>query len=107
VKLRKAAIGSDDTAWQGDVYKVLWMIRTFHNNMTVRTFRKNQPQALVYYSGAKKASVSSATLNEIANLSYIDTLTRRTEYNLGDEDEILQECVATIKQRAAELRSGT
>lgn len=97
IKQRKAATGSTDKSWHGDVYKALWMIKAFHNNMTVHTFWKQQPQALVYFSGTKKTSMNNATLNEIANLTYYDTVSNRAEYNLGEEDEILQECVAAIK----------
>ena len=89
IRLRRAAIGGTDSTWHGDVYKVIWMIKTFHGNMTLRTFRHGQPQALVYSSGAEKAATSALTLGEISNLSYIDTLARRAEYNLGDETEIL------------------
>ena len=104
IRQRKAAIGGSDTAWHGDVYKALWMIKTFHNNMTMRTFWKRQPQALVYYSDPEKTSVSSATLNEIANLTYNDTVSRRAEYNVGDDHEILKECVDATNKRTAEKR---
>jgi hypothetical protein len=101
LRKRKAATGSSDSAWHGDVYKVVWMIKAFHNNMTVRTFWKQQPQSLVYYSCATDTpSVSSATLGEIASLTFNGTLSHRTEYNIGDEDDILRECVAAMKERA-------
>lgn len=101
VRQRKAALGGNDMAWHGDVYKALWMIKAFHNNMRVRTFWKRQPQALVYYSAAAKPSPKSATLGEIAALTYEDTVSRRLEYNPGDEEEILIECVAETRKRAA------
>ena len=99
LRQRKAQTGSKDAAWHGDVYKALWMIKTFHNNMTMRTMWKGQPQALVYYSGARKTSVSRATLGEIARLTYDDTVSRRAEYNLGEDSKILKECVAEVKKR--------
>ena len=96
---RNAATGSDDTAWHGDVFKALWMIKAFHNNMTMSTFSNPQPQSLVYYSSKERSSERGLTLNEIANLTYDDTVSRRAEYNIGDEDQILKECIAAIKQR--------
>jgi hypothetical protein len=101
VKQRKAAIGGNDTAWHGDVYKALWMIKTFHNNMRVRTFWRQQPQALIYYSVAQQPPVSGSTLDQIAGLTFDDTLSRRAEYNPGEEDEILRECVSETKKRTA------
>lgn len=101
VRQRKAATGSSDTAWHGDVYKVVWMIRAFHDNMTLRTFSKQQPQSLVYYSGASQTrSASGATLGEIASLTFDDTQSRRADYNLGEEPDILRECVAALKKRS-------
>ena len=101
LRQRKAATGIEGGAWHGDVYKTVWMIKAFHTNMVVRTFWKQQPQSLVYFSSAREQpSVGSATLAEIAALTFEDTLSRRTEYNLRDEDDILDECVAALKNRA-------
>jgi hypothetical protein len=101
VRQRKEAVGGNDTAWHGDVYKALWMIKTFHNNMRVRTFWRQQPQALVYYSPAKKSPAGDMTIREIATLTYADTVSRRAEYNPAEEDEILKECVAEIRNGIA------
>lgn len=94
---RKAETGSEDSSWHGDVYKVVWMIRTFHPNMTLRTFWPNQPQALVYFGKPIAAApVTTKTLSEVAALTYDDTVARRAEYCFGDEPQILQECIAAL-----------
>lgn len=99
IKQRRAAGGSD-TSWHGDVYKVVWMIRTFHSGMTVRTIWRQQPQAVVYFSVNRKASsIKNISLGEIAGLDYDDTVKRRDEYSPGEEQEILDECVRAIKQK--------
>ena len=100
IRQRKAA-GIADTAWHGDVYKVVWMIKSFHNNMVLRTFAGTQPQSLVYFSDGGGAPPSSPTLTEIAGLSFADTVSRRGDYNLGDEQDILAECVAALRRRVA------
>jgi len=104
IRQRKAATGSDDLSWHGDVYKVVWMIRTFHNNMRLRSFAPQQPQSLVYFSAANAATPSTLTLNDVASLTYDDTLSRRAEYNIGDEVEILEECVAAISGASGKHR---
>jgi hypothetical protein len=106
IRQRKAA-GIADTAWHGDVYKVVWMIKSFHNNMVLRTFTGTQPQSLVYFSdgagagAGAGASPSNTTLNDIAGLSFADTVSRRSDYNLREEHDILAECVATLRRRVA------
>lgn len=94
---QRQAAGSDNKAWHGDVYKVVWMIKTFHPNMALRTIWRNQPQAVVYFSAARNRP-ASMTLAEIAALGYEDTVARRAEYNLGEEAEILKECVRALKR---------
>jgi hypothetical protein len=96
IRQRQAA-GSSDTAWHGDVYKVVWMIKAFHHNMALRTIWRSQPQAVVYYSAARQSS-TSMTLGEIAALGYQDTVSRRAEYHLGEEAEILKECVRALRR---------
>lgn len=101
IRRRKATTGSDDTAWHGDVYKVVWMIKTFHRGMRLRTFWKQQPQSLVYYSSAAGVDPrSEMTFAEIAQLTFEDTQTRRAEYDIGDERDILEECIRAIEHRA-------
>ncbi len=99
IRQRKAT-GSDNTAWHGDVYKVVWMIRTFHRGMRLRTFWKQQPQSLVYYSNAAGVGPGlDLTFAEISQLTFDDTQTRRAEYDIGDERDILDECIEAIKHR--------
>lgn len=105
IKHRKAA-GSDNTAWHGDVYKVVWMIKTFHNNMRLRTFFPRQPQSLVYFDSSAGTPVSDATLNDVSGLTYDDTVSRRAEYNIGEEAKILKECVAALAHRAKHSTSS-
>lgn len=97
MKLRKAATGSDDAAWHGDVYKLVWMLGAFHPNATLRTFNAGQPQSLVYHA-RKNAAANGMRLSDIAGLRYIDTLARRTDYRLGAEGDILSECVSEISK---------
>jgi hypothetical protein len=95
---QRAAAGNTCTDWHGDVYKVVWMINAFHKNMTLRTIWQSQPQAVVRYSNENSLRVENATLTEIAKLTYEDTVSRRAEYNLGEEADILKECIAAAKQ---------
>jgi hypothetical protein len=104
IKQRTAQTGSNDASWHGDVYKVVWMIKTFHNNMRLRTFGPQQPQALVYFSPSAGTLVSGATLGEVASLTYQDTVSRRNEYDIGDEGEILEECVAAVSSKSRALQ---
>lgn len=97
ISRRKAETGSDDKAWHGDVYKVVWTIKALHRDMTLRSFWRSQPQSLVYFSKATQAQAPTLTPAQIAALTYDDTLSRRTEYNLGEDKEILKECVAALK----------
>jgi hypothetical protein len=100
VRQRKAATGSGDTSWHGDVFKAMWMIKSFHNNMIVRTFAGAQPQSLVYFSDGANSAASTVTLAEIAGLTFADTVSRRVDYNIRDEQDILTECVSTLKRRS-------
>jgi ectoine hydroxylase-related dioxygenase (phytanoyl-CoA dioxygenase family) len=99
INQRKAATGSDDRSWHGDVYKTVWMIRTFHPNMTLRTFWPKQPQALVYFDASTSAQpATTATINDIGALTYDDTVARRSDHNIREEAEILEECIAAQRQ---------
>jgi hypothetical protein len=99
IKQRRAATGSEDCSWHGDVYKVVWMIRTFHPNMTLLTFWPKQPQALVYFGAPTSAQpVMNTTLKDIAALTYEDTVARRSDYNMGEEAEILQACIVAQRR---------
>ena len=96
---RKAETGSDYPAWHGDVYKIVWMIHAAHPDMTLRSFWQTQPQSLVYFSTGVTAKAQGLTPAQIANLTYEDTISRRADYNVGEEKDILKECVAALKQR--------
>ena len=101
LRQREAATGrGDDLSWHGDVFKVVWMIRAFHPNATLRTFWPNQPQALVYFNApaASSTPVSTTSLKEIGALTYDDTVTRRADYNIRDDAEIIAECVAAQRK---------
>ena len=101
ISQRKAATGSDDHSWHGDVYKVVWMIRAYHNNMRLRTFWPQQPQSLIYFEASAQNPASKKNLSEIARLTYDDTVSGRAEYQIGDEAQILEECVAALSRRSA------
>lgn len=109
ISRRKAETGSDNNAWHGDVYKVVWMIKAYHRHMTLRSFWKQQPQSLVYFSDAAGVTVQHTMdriAEPIATLTYDDTVSRRADYNLGDESEILKQCVSALKKRRVESGSN-
>lgn len=96
INQRKAETGSEDRAWHGDVYKIVWMIRAFHPNMRLRTFGPEQPQSIVY-SAPPTDAVMYSSLREIAALSYADCIERRAEYKMEKEAAILEECVRRFR----------
>jgi hypothetical protein len=74
----RAYLGSREKAWMGDVYKVVWFIDTFLQQLSWRTVAENHGQAVVWRK--RRGEVRPRTIQEVGLTSFeqfvadIDTL---------------------------------
>lgn len=88
--------GSTEGGWHGDVYKLVWLIRAFHQNFKVMTIGDHEWKQTFLYQQAG-ASSYNGTLAEIASLTYTDTLKKENEYNFLSEEAVLASCIDFVK----------
>lgn len=96
VALRQKVTGVYNPGWHGDTYKLVWLIKTFHQHFRVMTTENSEwPQTFLYQQTG--ASDFYMDLSTIANLSYTDVMQKDHEYNLLSEEVILAACIDFVK----------
>lgn len=84
-------LGSNDKAWSGDVFRLVWFIDTFMPNLTYRTIANNHGQTVVWRQ--RRRNVTERLVSEIAALTWDD---------LDGNREVLREArMPRIRRRAA------
>lgn len=61
-------VKDEGRAWMGDVYKLVWFINSFYQNLSYACISNNHGQAVVWRE--RRTSVDERTAAEIANLSF-------------------------------------
>jgi hypothetical protein len=79
----------DDKRWMGDVYKLVYFIDTFFQQLTYRTIRNNHGQAVVWRE--RRPSVAERTVGETDALTFQDFAVSQDVLRLTRFSRILDE----------------
>ncbi|MDQ4051228.1 MAG: class I SAM-dependent methyltransferase [Actinomycetota bacterium] len=64
----RAKIGAQENQWMGDVYRLMYFIDTFCQQLTYRTISNNHGQAVIWRK--RRPSVTERTLTEVGQLTF-------------------------------------
>jgi methyltransferase family protein len=84
-------LGSRDRAWMGDVYKVVYFVDTFLQQLSYRTVAENHGQAVVWQQ--RRGQVRPRTIQEVGTQSFEQLVTDLDTLRITPYEEIL----ATIR----------
>lgn len=96
LRLRRLA-GRTDTAWHGDVYKVVAAIHSFHPALDYRTIvGSGNGQTLVWRGPRVGPRPAPLSIDEIGRMSYFDLLDRRELLCETSEDAAIAACIGAV-----------
>lgn len=92
----RAAVGSDDMSWMGDVYKLVYFIRDYLPSYSYATSIEGHGQTILWKGKrrATDAKTQSFNLGDIEKLGYFNTVVERGPFNILP----LREIVKRIKE---------
>ena len=88
-------LGITDQAWMGDVYRLVYFIDTFFQQLTYRTIRNNHGQAVVWQQ--RRTAVTERTLTGIGSLSFEQFALQQDVLHLTRFGKILEEVRAHVE----------
>jgi hypothetical protein len=84
--------------WHGDVYKIVFAIHDFFPNISYRTIKTNEnPQLVLWKRPRRNFSPLFNNLEKITRLDYYEIFDHLDVFNFGDEDEVLNDVIRSIK----------
>ena len=89
-------LGSSDQRWMGDVYKLVYFMDTFFQQLTYRTIRNNHGQAVVWRQ--RRESVTDRSLNAIGSLTFEQFALEQDTLHLTRFGDIVDEVRAAIER---------
>lgn len=89
-------LGGTDQRWMGDVYKLVYFIDTFFQQLTYRTISNNHGQAVVWRE--RRTSVTERTLNEIGSLTFEQFVLEQDALHLTRFGQIVKEVRASVER---------
>lgn len=101
VMMRQFMTGDPSSAWHGDTYKIIPLIRTFHPLLSYCTIiTDGNPQALVWRS--PQPEIASPILRDIGELNmpaldYLWFLRNQESYNLMNEQDALALVISSLQ----------
>lgn len=87
-----------DKRWMGDVYKLVYFIDTFFQQLTYRTIRNNHGQAVVWRQ--RREAVAQRTVGETDAVTFEDFVTSQDVLRLARFGTILDEVRESIRPRS-------
>ena len=94
VRRARKAIGDPDRAWSGDVYRLVYFIDTFCQQLTLRTVSDNHGQSVVWRR--RRAEVTQRSVADVAALPWEETVVADSGLRLAPFAEILGEVRAGL-----------
>ena len=82
------ALKSDHT-WMGSVYKLMFFVQTFLQQLSYATVRENHGQLIAWFQPRSRGSFPERTVLSIGLLEFSDTVTSRNSFNLQPLEDIL------------------
>lgn len=102
----RARTGSNNTAWHGDTYKVVYAIHDFHLGLDYRTITgSGNPQTLVWQSSNIRRPPAVASMEALTRLSYFDLLESIEVLQCEPEVESLEQCLRALGKMPREMVS--
>jgi hypothetical protein len=89
----RTALEVESRDWMGDVYRLVFFVDSFLQQLSYRTVADTHGQMVVWR--APRESVSRRPLEEIARLTYEDLALERDSFRFAPYEEILSEIAAT------------
>lgn len=90
----RAWLETEDKRWMGDVYKLVYFIDTFFQQLTYRTIRNNHGQTVVWRE--RRPSVTQRTVGETDALTFQDFVVSQDVLRLARFGQILDEVRAAV-----------
>lgn len=95
----RAAVGSADQSWHGDVFKIVYFVHDFIPCLNYRTIYENgNPQMLAWFSNKDQRQPKFGNLEKISRLTYLDFIDAHTIMRACPEEEALLLCYNEIKK---------
>lgn len=91
-------------AWMGDVYRLVFFIDTFFQQLTYRTVAENHGQLVAW--GARRPTVPNRRVEDIARLPYERVVLERDAFRLLPFAEILAEVRLSVASADPHVESG-
>jgi methyltransferase family protein len=93
----RARTGSDNQAWHGDTYKVVYAIHDFHLGLDYRTIiESGNPQTLVWQSSNIRRPPAVPSMEALTRLSYFDLLESIDVLQCVSEAEAMEQCLRVV-----------
>jgi len=90
----RKATGDPDRAWSGDVYRLVYFIDTFCQQLSLRTIADNHGQSVVWRR--RREGVTERTVADVAALPWEETVVADRGLRLASFSEILEEVRADL-----------
>jgi hypothetical protein len=83
------AVWHFDGSWMGDVYKVVFFLKSFMQQYSYATVLENHGQTVIWQQTRPAKSVGLQTVQEISFLDYRHTITKRSIFNIMPIESII------------------
>jgi hypothetical protein len=86
----RTALGATNKSWMGDVYRLVYFIRTSFQQFETATVMENHGELVVWRRTRSAETIVDRRVEEVGRLPFEATLTNRDEYRLLPLAEILR-----------------
>ena len=93
----RQAMGGDDWAWMGDVYKTIFLIERLLPFFHFRTFTGHGQTVIWREAEARTFAADPLTLEHVGSMSYIDMISRREAMRFESDEKIFQAIERAMK----------
>lgn len=97
----KEALGDPDRSWMGDVYRLVFFIDTFFQQLDFATVIENHGQLVVWRQRRAAAYLKARTVEEIATLPFESTRLEREALRFRNYGEIIEALRLSGSSRSA------
>lgn len=98
VRLLRSMLGDEDRAWMGDVFRLVFLIDSFHQELSFRTVEETGSQLVVWRQW--REGVAPRSLAQIAAMTFDEMLFQRDSFRLSPLSSIIDEILAAGEPRS-------
>jgi hypothetical protein len=85
----------EDGSWMGDVYRLVFFIEAFFQQLSYRTIAEDYGQMVVWHQ--PRLSLPERSVADVADMTYEDMILARSHFNARPWDELLAEVRISLK----------